>query len=39
LDTLGPEANADANSILAEDEALDLAVEEVRAVRRRGATS
>ncbi len=31
--------NVDANSSLAEDDALDLAVEEVRAVRRRGVTS
>jgi hypothetical protein len=30
--------NVAANSTLAEDEALDLAVEEVRAVRRRGVT-
>lgn len=32
-------ANVDANSTLAEDDAVDLAIEEVRAVRRRGATS
>ena len=32
-------SNVDANSDLAEDEALDLAVDEVRAVRRRNATS
>ena len=32
-------ANVDANSTLAEDDALDLAVQEVRAVRRRGAAS
>jgi hypothetical protein len=32
-------ANVDANGTLAEDDAVDLAVEEVRAVRRRGATS
>ena len=32
-------ANVDANGTLAEDDAIDLAVEEVRAVRRRGATS
>lgn len=32
-------ANVDANSTLAEDDALALAVEEARAVRRRGATS
>ena len=32
-------ANVDANRTLAEDDALDLAVEEVRAVRRRGAAS
>jgi hypothetical protein len=32
-------ANVDANSTLREDDALDLAVEEVRAVRRRGVTS
>jgi len=31
-------ANIDANSTLAEDDAVELAVEEVRAVRRRGAT-
>ncbi|MEX1106484.1 MAG: hypothetical protein WEB78_09815 [Ilumatobacteraceae bacterium] len=31
--------NVDANSTLHEDDAVDLAVEEVRAVRRRGATS
>jgi hypothetical protein len=31
--------NVDANSTLAEDDALDLAVEEVRAVRRRAVTS
>lgn len=32
-------ASVDAKSTLAEDDALDLAVDEVRAVRRRGATS
>ena len=32
-------ANVDANNALAEDDALDLAVEEVRAVRRRSTTS
>ena len=32
-------ANVDANNTLAEDDAVDLAVEEVRAVRRRRATS
>ena len=32
-------ANVDANSTLAEDDAVDLAVEEVRAARRRRATS
>lgn len=31
-------ANVDTNGTLAEDDAIDLAVEEVRAVRRRGAT-